>query len=286
MYTDKDGIPSMERWRHILERQIEDPKEKKRIAQAIGVISPRTLNRWTEGVSTPKNSRVIRALQQTFSSAEMDAALLDAFPDIFMSKGNTTYPQKSERGEIPLEFYKRLLHAYTTIQPNLRKWTIKNLVCRQMIHQIDPDSLGILLVCVQVIKEHQNLNIVVQIDGWGTNIWDTKQIVSQSTQPISSFVGEKIITGYPYFIQVISQEQGIDILQPLEFFWRERIQSMAIYPVTRSGAVAGGIICCSTQQDFFSLSRKEIIDEYIHLLGLAFTDQDFVGVQKGENSLA
>ncbi len=270
----------MEIWRHILESRIGHPKEKQQIAKAIGLKSPRTLDRWVEGISKPKNHHIIRALKEIIASSDMDEALMSAFPAAFKFNDDDVSYQISNAGNVPLEMYKRVLRAYTSIGIGLRHWTVKNLVFGQMIRQIDPDSLGMMLVFIQVIKDNQNLKILVQKDGYGTGIWDTRQMISQVELAVNSFIGERLLTSYPFFCQCFSQETGAS--QHLGFILQECIQSMAIFPVMRGGKMAGGILCCSIQQDFFTSFRKELMEEYAYLLGLAFTDQDFVSVLANE----
>ncbi len=263
-------------WRHILQRKIENPKEKQRIARAIGIESPRTLDRWAEGISTPRNHQVIRALKKAISSSDLDEALLSAFPDAFKLKAKVSFSHNSEEKEIASEFYRRVIRAYTVVQPKLRQWTIKNLVCMHMIRQLDPMNVGLAIIFVQMTHSQQYSHLVAQEDGYGTGIWDTRQLVSSCPVSFDSLVGRQIVTGLPSFIQRFTEEHTL--LQPV-LILREQIQSLAIYPIARAEAIAGGIMCCSKQQDFFTMHRKELVEEYIYLLGLAFHDHDFVSVQ-------
>lgn len=261
-------------WRQILCSVIENPKEKQRIARAIGVESPRTLDRWARGTSTPRNHQIIRALKKTISRSDMDEALLSAFPDVFKPNAKTVV-SAGNTGEMFLELYRRVLRAYTIIQPNLRQWTIKNLIFMHLVRQLDPSNVGLALIFAQVEKR-ETYCLVVQEDGSGTGIWDARQLAAPCTLPLDSFLGSRIITGLPSFVQSFSQEHT---LLQLRLILPERIGSLAICPVTRAGAVAGGILCCTTQQDFFTSLHKEILEEHVYLLGLAFTDQEFVNIQ-------
>ena len=266
-----------EAWRAILARCIEDPKEKRRIANLIGILSSRTLDRWAEGVSTPKNSQVIRKLSQVVSTSqqELDEALRTAFPDAFIpSRLNEPLSHLqnpiTERG-IPTEFVFRVLNAYSTIPLSLQHWTITNLVLEQMIHHLDPDSTGMGVVLARYIQ-----TTIQIIDGGGNNLWDTRQLVSPKICVTELDATKSVIkTGIPQFIQVMPSNP-LRELGELDLFlhWQE-IKSLAIYPIQRCSQVAGALLICARWEDFFTNLRRKLIHGYAELYSLAFRDQDF-----------
>lgn len=254
-------------WRLILEEAVEDPKEKKRIAGECGITS-RTLDRWIQGATKPQNPVTMRNLSRAIPSVvqtEMFEALKDEFPDAFLPE----QPLVSIVGEVPREFYSRVLRAYTTIPVSLRQWTIQNLVLGQLTYQLDPTKVGIGVVFVQYLSTG---DCCVHENGEGTGLWQTRQALAGHVLDKTSYVAEAIRAAHARFFQTFSSHG----LQPPDFFlYKERIQSLAICPVRRMDAIAGGLVICSVQEDFFIPLRKALMDEYTHLFGLAFSDQDF-----------
>lgn len=254
-------------WRVILEEVVEDPKEKKRIAEECGVTS-RTLDRWAQGATKPQSLVMMRNLSQAIppvAQTEMFDALREEFPDAFLSEG----PQIPVIGEVPREFYNRVLRAYTAIPISLRQWTIQNLVLGQLTHQLDPTRLGIGVVFIQYSSTG---DFCIHESGEGTGLWQTRQVISGYALDKKSYIAETIRTAHPRFFQTFSSGEP----QPPKFFhYHVQVRSLAICPVRRMDAIAGGLVVCSVQEDFFIPLRRTLMEEYTHLLGLAFSDQDF-----------
>lgn len=254
-------------WRMLLQEVVEDPKEKKRIAGECGVTS-RTLDRWAQGATTPQNLVMMRNLSRALPpvvQTEMFDALREDFPDAFLSEE----PHIPVVGEVPGEFYSRVLRAYTAVPVSLRRWTIQHLVLGQLTHQLDPTKVGIGVVVVHYLSTG---DFCVHESGEGTDVWQTRQAIPGYTLDKQSYVAEAIRTAHPRFFQTFSSGE----LHPPQFFhYQERIQSLAICPVRRMDAIAGGLVVCSVQEDFFIPLRRTLMEEYTHLLGLAFSDQDF-----------
>lgn len=268
-------ITMVDAWREILGRCIEDPKEKRRIANLLGVLSMRTLDRWAQGESTPKNAQVIRKLGKSVSTfqQELDDALRIAFPEAFIPhSAEPLFPSQShitERG-IPTEFVFRILNAYTTLSMSLQQWTIANLVLEQMIHHLDPDSIGMGVIFAQCVKNRNSLQFV---DGVGNNLWDTSCLAFPDNCKVELSITRSVVTtGIPQFIQV---SPGNPPGEMYLFLHYHEIRALAIYPIQRSGNSAGALLICARWEDFFSFLRRKLIHDYAELFSLAFRDQDF-----------
>jgi GAF domain-containing protein len=94
----------------------------------------------------------------------------------------------------------------------------------------------------------------------------------------SFFLGAESITGQavmacsPFVIQNIRNrdEPGIQSIHLDEY-----IMSAAALPLHRDGHVAGCLLVVSTQPNFFLPSRFALIEQYGHLLVVAFNDDEF-----------
>lgn len=268
----------MDAWREILRRYIEDPKEKRRIANNIGILSLRTLDRWAEGLSTPKNVQVIHKLSQ--QELDLEKELRIAFPDAFKRSQEDTlfmHQTQSVDVELPKEFYFRTLHAYATIPMALKEWTITNLVGEQLVHHLDPDGIGMAVVFAQCVPKENVIHSFLAKDVGGSGIWDTRRLVSQKTiWGGGSLINAVATDRRPYFIQALSDDPQ-RLLEFESFFQKEKIASLAAYPVQREGALAGVLVICASQPDFFTGARRKLMGEYTQLYALAFSDQDFYG---------
>jgi hypothetical protein len=275
---------SMDIWREILGKRIQDYKEKRRIADEIGILSLRTLDRWVDGTSTPKNSQLIWGLDRSVSSfqPEMREALRIAFPDVFKSTNPLPHQGQIIEGEIPQEFLWRVLHASTTLPSSMRQWTVTNLVLEQMVHHIDPDILGIAVIFAQCVPDNspnKKVHYLLLENGVGSGLWDTRQLVSQhkcelrvkekSKSPISAAITDR----RPQIIQLLT-----DFYSPPElsfFLQHAKIEAVAAYPVQRMEALAGALVIWASVQDFFTSTRRKLIDQYVQLYSLGFSDHLF-----------
>lgn len=269
----------MDKWRKLLAELIENSAEKKKVAEEVG-IGPRTLERWAEGVSKPLNMQHIYKLGQVASRSvpELEDALRTAFPSAF--KGQSQFENTGK--DVSLEFYYRMMDAHTNVQPGLRRYTFNTLTFLQMIRHLDPNNAGFAVVIAQAVPvdapENRIHHFVLQNDGGGSSFWDARQVASNEPHifSIESAVGREIMTGYPHFLQDISLDALPEHTQFL--LKREELRSVAVHPIKREGAISGGTICASTQRDFFTAVRKDIVKRYVDLLGLAFYDREFYPV--------
>ncbi len=272
----------MDTWREILCEILKqsDTQEKRRLADSIGLLSVRTLLRWAEGVSEPQNHHYIRSLERAVPlyQDEMREALREAFPEAFKVVENSTIQPISSVDEgIPPEFMWRVLHAYTTIPASLQEWTITNLVLDQMIRHLDPDASGIAVVFAQYVPHPESTLPGLSLhNGGGSALWETRQLLSHDSIPVahaSPYLLSVAQNGVPRFFQTLPE----DSLPELNYMVRqEAIKALALYRIQRRGVhVAGVLLICAQQEDFFNFLRRKLVECYAELFSLAYPDQQF-----------
>lgn len=272
----------MDTWREILREVLKqsDAQEKRRLADDIGLLSVKTLTRWAEGVSDPQNHHYVRSLERAVSlyRDEMREALREAFPEAFEMVENPAVQLVPGIDEsIPSEFVWRVLRAYTTTPASLQEWTITNLVLDQMIHHLDPDAAGIAVVFAQYIPNLENAPFGLSLhNGGGSALWETRQLLSHDSIPVehaSPYLLSVAQSGAPCFFQALPDASLPElnyIVQP------EAIKALAFYRIQRKGIhVAGVLLICAQQEDFFNFLRRKLVERYAELFSLAYPDQQF-----------
>jgi hypothetical protein len=259
-YIDLEKIGSKS-WRDLLQEACETPEKTRDIAEAVGHVSIRTLQRWASGESSPQRPEM---LLQAIPTNEMTIALQDAFPEAFhLSKSShlVKFPIT-----LPNDFYREVLHAYAQVPKSTKRYTIFGLVSTQMIPHLDIDLQGLVIVLIRI-----SLNDPHQIqflEGAGNNVWVTRQVDQPTAE--NALLFPHVVERNPFFLQLCHPSQVPACLRHAE-----RIKSLGFFPIFRSGLAAGGILLCATQEDFFTPLRRTLIEEYSYILSLAFNDQDF-----------
>ena len=252
-------------WRDILVEFCDSPQKKQDIAERVGSVSVRTIDRWLSGTHKPQKDETIRKLAEI--SDEMRDALEREFPEAFQL---TRMPlNRVERVSVPSEFYHRTLLAYAYVPRASRHWTIFRLVANQMIQHLDPNRAGfVLLYCSprsQALFE----------EGAGNTLWSLRQFQESpvgATSDSNSWLMQAVTTGRPFFVQSCITSA---CFPPASLLRRDIIQSMGYVPLHRSGVFGGGVLLCSTEEDFFTPLRQALIEEYCCLLSLMLSGSDF-----------
>ncbi|MGH2509798.1 MAG: hypothetical protein ACRDHZ_20660 [Ktedonobacteraceae bacterium] len=256
-------------WQHILGSVCTSLQKKQEIAQAVGFVSVRTIDRWISGQSNPQKVEMIRKLSQAIPETAMLEALQHEFPDAFQLPRQSAIPALSiERINLPVEFYRRVLHAYSHVPLPSRRWTIFNLLSNQILPQLDTERMGLMMIYVRCIAK-----VITFEEGAGTMYWTTRQV--QEMTCTDSWLVQAVIASHPLFIQSCTASC---VSPSLCLVKQNLIQSMGFFPLYRSGNVAGGLLLCSTQEDFFTPVRQTLIEEYSCLFSLALSDNDFFPV--------
>jgi transcriptional regulator with XRE-family HTH domain len=257
-------------WRELLERIIQDTQEKQRIARELGV-SIVTLTRWTHNVTNPRMSSLhslLEILPQYRN--QLRPLILNEFPD-FM---NATVDDIQDEAEpfIPSTFYSRVFDAYTTTPLLQRFWTISNLILQQALEQLDPHQSGMAIIIVQCMPpwDDQKIYSLRERAGHGTRPW------SMNLEQHAIFLGEESLAGnivstiHPQTLQSRHTYPGI-----ISAHWVEWEESTAGYPLLRASKIAGCLLASSTQPNFFTAHRIQLIQYYAELLAFVLEPCEF-----------
>jgi transcriptional regulator with XRE-family HTH domain len=251
-------------WREALKELCDSPQKKQEIAEKVGS-SVRTIDRWISGETVPQRQESIRNLAAL--SDELGDLLHEQWPEAFETR-TARVPLPIERATLPEEFMRRVLHSYAHTARKAQRWTIYRLVCSQMLAHLDPERVGLMIVYVrQHIPQMETLQLFERA---GSSIWATRQVIEEvCSEP---WIVQAVNDSRPLFVQSLSDA----LLPPPSCFANaDRIQSLGFFPLYRSGCAGGGIIIVSATPDFFTPLRQSLLEEYCHLLALAFRDTDF-----------
>ncbi|HEY7415015.1 MAG TPA: GAF domain-containing protein, partial [Ktedonobacteraceae bacterium] len=216
---------------------------------------------WISGSTIPQRQESIRNLAAL--SDELGDLLHEQWPEAFSSQ-TARVPLPIERATLPEEFVRRVLHSYAHTARKAQRWTIYRLVCSQMLAHLDPERAGLMIVYVRQMETLQ------LFERAGSSIWTTRQVLSESCS--EPWIVQAVNDSRPLFVQSLSDA----LLPPPSCFANaDRIQSVGFFPLYRSGCSGGGIIVVSATADFFTPLRQSLLEEYCHLLALAFRDTDF-----------
>ncbi len=259
----------MERsWQDILVEICDSPQKKQDIAERVGSVSVRTVDRWLSGTHKPQKDETIRKLAEI--SDEMRDALEYEFPEAFQLM--RTLPSRVERIGVPAEFYHRTLLAYAYVPRVSRRWTIFRLVANQMIQHLDPNRAGlVLLYC----SPHSQTPFE---EGVGNTHWSLRQLQAppvEAAPDSDAWLVQAVTTGRPFFVQSCASSA---CYPPASLLRRDIVQGMGFVPLHRSGTFGGGVLLCSSEEDFFTPLRQTLIEEYCCLLALMLSGSDFPGI--------
>jgi len=262
-------------WREFLGKIIEDPREKQQLANQLG-INERTLDRWATGLSSPRSTSHIRQLLNAFPHhrTALSNLMRHDFPDAVEQIHDKSEIFIDEMiKDVPVPFYKRILETYTTAVEPVRAWSICNLVLQQLTQHLDFDHQGIKALLMQCLiseetgKVHSLRRLFEHTTGQG---------VSENCALFSgteSLAGMAVTKGVPQIKQILlPADIQADNIHNLSRF---PSRSAAAYPIQRAGRCAGSLLVISSHASFFTQARLALLQHYIHLLTLAFQEQDF-----------
>lgn len=260
-------------WREFLGKIIEDQQEKQRLAQLLGV-NERTLDRWATGSSSPRSSAHIRQLLKAFPDHReiLSALMRPDFPDVVeqTDEEQSIFIDEIIK-DVPIPFYQRILETYATAVEPVRAWTICNLVLQQLSQQLDVDHQGIrvLLMQCQAAKETskvQSLRLLFEHTG-GQAVSENRSIFYGA----ESLAGVAVMKGIPQVKQRMYSSDLLLVHNPQRF----PLRSAAAAPIQRAGRCAGSMLVLSPHAAFFTQARMVVLQHYMHLLTLAFQEQEF-----------
>ena len=267
-------------WRELLALRISDLDERRRIAQLAGVDEV-TLKRYAEGKTRRIRPHLLRPLVAAWPSGErplLTRLILEEFPDFVASEQsdasslNGLKTPQAPNG-IALDVYERVLRTYATTPLSLRFWVISNLVLGAALEQLDPgpQPMGVEVVLVQCMRcqQSESVGYLRETCLLGTPPWRKDQIT-----PL--FLGAESLSGYA----VTTARPAIcQNLRTNPTFLPVRVEayeeSAAAYPLLQGERVGGCLLVATTQVDFFTPPRLQLINAYADLAVLALQDDQF-----------
>ena len=257
-------------WRNLLGKIIQDPQEKQRIANELGV-KPITLIRWVDNETRPhlqNLQRLLKALPQ--HQNVLRELIAEEFVELSLP-ANKDWPQ-----ELPSRLYGRVINAYADALPSQRFWSITNLVLLQALGQLDPDLVGMAITVAQCMPPlgANKVRSLRELTGRGNPPW-TPSLEEQAVfLGIESLAGYAVTSSHPLVIQDRREPQG-----RYPAHWVEWENSAAVCPIMCRGRVAGCLLVSCTQPRYFLPFRQSLIQDYAKLMVLAFEPGEFYALQ-------
>ena len=257
-------------WRQLLGTIIVNSKEKQRVATELGV-KPITLTRWVSGESEPR-SQNLRSLLNVLPGQREE--LLDLIrAEEGLEEFNDVVKDDTSK-DIPSDFYSRVFVERASTTPNLRFWSLCQIILQQALGQLDPDRLGMAVWVAQCMPPSGSFRKVRSLResvGIGTPPWGGNLEQKAMFLSAESLAGNVVTLCRPATIEDLNEEHNI-----LPMARTEYEESCAVYPILFAGRIAGVFLVSSTQKNhFLPRARTMLIQSYADLLALAFEQEDF-----------
>lgn len=258
-------------WREFLGELISDSHERQRIADLIDV-SPITLQRWANDKSMPRQDNLRLLLDSDVLSPQKRQQLLSLLQRDFPGFIDYSRIEAHEQSEIPATFYAQVLNTFTNSPVSMRENTLVTMIIQQIMHHLHGQQHGILVAiarCVTPADSHAVRSLMMS-NGRATAPWD--QDIERQTQffGAESQTGHALISRHPIVIQARQEKQR---LFPHHYLPAE--ESSAAYPILIADRTAGSLCIVSTQPQFFTQLRINLLQNYVDLLVLAFEPASF-----------
>ncbi len=267
-------------WRELLGSIIQDPQERRRLANELG-INPVTLTRWVNNESSPRSQSIQRLLN---ALPQHRKALLDQLLDEFGGLIAETEGSLTEDllNKIPSEFYIRVLRTLATIPRVLRFSSLCDLILQQALEQLDPNRVGIAVTVVRCMPPSANMKIrsLRESVGRGTPPWESNLDQQAILLGAESLAGHAVTLGRLVANQDLLEEQSLS--PGYHGQWEE---SATAAPIMLEGRIAGCLLVSSSQANYFQQSRQTLIESYADLIALAFETIEFYDTRQIELGL-
>jgi GAF domain len=272
-------IATPQTWRNLLGNLIENRGDRQRLADVSG-LREETLQRWAhlEADPRPATLQALLAAVPEHRSRLLELILVE-FPsftysvqseDVFPRRRAGSYPRKG----IPPAFYDRVLYTYATTLDGLRFWTMCNLVLQQALIQLDPERLGMSISVAQCMPTAagERVHCLWERVEVGTPPWRGDLAQKNVFLGVESLAGYAAVSRYPAVIQdLATNPDHLPVRQ------RAHRESVAAFPLLMAGSLAGCLIVSSSEKNFFSPARCDLVESYTRLLLLAFHGEPLYG---------
>jgi transcriptional regulator with XRE-family HTH domain len=267
-------------WRELLGSIIQDPQERRRLANELNINSV-TLTRWVNNESSPRPQsiqRLLNALPQHRKA--LHDQLLDEFGNLLVE------PEDALTGDlqlkIPSEFYMRVLRTRATIPQVLRFSSLCDLILQQALEQLDPNRAGMSITIVRCMPPtvDKKIRSLRESLGRGTPPWDSNLDQQAILLGAESLAGNAVSLGRLIVNQNLSEEQSLSPGYHGQFE-----ESAAAAPIMLEGKVSGCLLVSSSQTEYFQQPRQALIESYADLVALAFEAPEFYETRQIELGL-
>lgn len=256
-------------WRDLLKEVIENIVERQRIANVLGV-NPITLVRWADKQARPRlhyRQKLIDAVPAQMRQ-EFAASLTKEFPED-MQPANAG--EEEPTPEIPSAFYARAFSAYTSTPHSLRSSSIFTIILQQMLAHLDAEREGLFVSVIRCTRPAKDRPVrsLQEIIGRGTPPFKLYQEMQPMFLGIESLAGAAVMD----FSKQINQNLKENSFRPA--LRTEFEESAMACPLTFEGRIAGCLLVSSTQLNYFTARRQQLVQDYANLLILALRQEDF-----------
>lgn len=260
-------------WRQLLGEIIADPRERQRMTEQMK-LSPPTLQRWAQGLSTPRlnNLRQLPKVVPHQHRQQMQDLLRQQFGSLLDLDHHAAGRDEEIPLEIPSSLYERVFHAYSQLSEPILMEAIISLALQHALLQLDPDRLGMEIAIAQFVPPAPGAPVrsMRETFRYNTPPW------GKGSRLNTMFLGEESLAGYSirqgYVVTIQSRREG-ESRFPVN--WVEHEESAAACPIARANRIAGCLICSSTQPDYFTPALNSLLLSYSEMLTVAFEREQY-----------
>lgn len=258
-------------WRAVLRKIIQPPKERQRIAAALGV-NMITLTRWVKPNSRPQRASLARLVKviNPQQKAELLEALKLAYPDMQEKLVEETAVV------VPSSLYRSILKEQASVLENMRGQQIASTLLNAALELLDPHHVGLAItpcLCMPPIGEGKDRSIrsLREEGGRYSHPWPPELEHRSLFLGLNCLAGHVVQTGRPISIGDLTKKHYIPTLA----YPSDREASAAACPIFLEGRIAGCLLAASTERDHFNQERMDLLINLTAIYAIALNPEDF-----------
>ncbi len=254
-------------WQTVLQKIISQPKERQRLAAALGV-NAITLTRWAKANSHPQKSHLARLVTvvQPRERSELLTALSRAYPDMYDKI------QEESTEAIPTSFFRQILRDRAAMIDTLRPWHLSSAIIDKSIELLDLHKLGMAVtpaLCMPPMDGR--ISSLREQGGRATPPWTADLEQKSLFLGMNSLAGYVVQNGHAASVRDTRKELYIPV-----FAFPENLEiSAAACPIWLEGKIAGCLLAASTQPEHFTQSRIDMLQQFANIFSLALNPNNF-----------
>jgi hypothetical protein len=255
------------KWQAVLQKIIQPPKERQRLAVALG-INTITLTRWAKEDSNPQRSYLARLVQvvQPQQRAELLNALLVAYPEM----QEKLLEETTEA--VPSSFFRQILKDRASVIESMHSWQISTTVLNEALRLLDPHHLGMAItpaLCMPPVEG--KIRSLREHAGRGTFPWNADLEHKSIFLGMNSLAGHVVQSGRAASVRNVKNERYI----PVFSYPEDMEKSAGAAPIWLEGKIAGCLLAASTQLEHFTQARMDLLTTLANIYSLALNPGDF-----------